>query len=98
MTAAMRTSPPQIFDRRLVRRRLARAAAAGAEEFFLVHADDDFCERLSSIKRKFFAVLDAGTPSPWLAAWLADQLRPRLLVRMAPLAEPAGDGLLLRLL
>jgi SAM-dependent methyltransferase len=98
MTAAMRTSPPQIFDRRLVRRRLARAAAAGAEEFLLVHAGEEFCERLSSIKWKFFAVLDAGTPSPWLAARLADQLRPRLLVRMAPVAETAGDGAFLRLL
>ena len=98
MTAAMRTPPPPIFDRRLLRRRLARAAAAGAEEFLLVHAGEEFCERLSSIKRKFSAVLDAGTPSPWLAARLADRLRPRLLVRMAPLAEPAGDGVLLRLL
>ena len=48
----MRTPPPPIFDRRLVRRRLARAAAAGAEEFLLVHAGEEFCERLSSIKRK----------------------------------------------
>jgi SAM-dependent methyltransferase len=96
--AAMTTPPPPIFDRRLVRRRLARAAAAGAEEFLLVHAGEDICERLSSIKRKFSAVLDAGTPSPWLAARLADRLRPRLLVRMTPLAETAGDGSLLRLL
>jgi hypothetical protein len=62
----MTTPPPPIFDRRLVRRRLARAAAAGAEEFLLVHAGEDICERLSSIKRKFSAVLDAGTPSPGL--------------------------------
>jgi SAM-dependent methyltransferase len=96
--ADMTTPPPPIFDRRLVRRRLARAAAAGAAEFLLVHATEEFDERLSSIKRKFSAVLDAGTPSPWLAARLADRLRPRLLVRMAPLAEPAGDGVLLRLL
>ena len=94
----MTTPPPPIFDRRLVRRRLARAAAPGAEEFLLVHATEEFDERLSSIKRKFSAVLDSGTPSPWLAARLADRLRPGLLVRMAPLAETAGDGSLLRLL
>ncbi len=94
----MRTPPPAIFDRRLVRRRLARAAAAGAQEFLLVHASEEVCDRLSSIKREFSAVLDAGTPSPWLAVRLADRLRPGLLVRMAPLAETAGDGLLLRVL
>lgn len=94
----MTTPPPAIFDRRLVRRRLARAAAAGAQEFLLVHASKEVCERLSSIKRKFSAVLDAGTPSPWLAARLADRLRPGLLVRMTPLAETAGDGTLLRVL
>jgi SAM-dependent methyltransferase len=98
MTAAMRTPPPPIFDRRLVRRRLARAAAAGAEEFLLVHAGEEFSERLSSIKRKFSVVLDAGTPSPSIAVRLADRLRPRLLVRMAPLAETASDGAFLRLL
>jgi SAM-dependent methyltransferase len=98
MTAAMRTPPPPIFDRRLVRRRLARAAAAGAEEFLLVHAGEELCERLSSIKRKFSVVLDAGTPSPSIAARLADRLRPRLMVRMAPLAETARNGAFLRLL
>ncbi|MGH9206946.1 MAG: SAM-dependent methyltransferase, partial [Acidimicrobiales bacterium] len=92
----MTTAPPAIFDRRLVRWRLARAAAAGAEEFLIFHACDEFCERLSSIKRKFSAVFDAGTPSPWLAARLADRLKPRLLVRMTPLAQTAGDGSLLR--
>jgi SAM-dependent methyltransferase len=93
----MTIPPPPIFDRRLVRGRLARAAAAGAQEFLLVHASEEFGERLSSIKRKFSAVLDAGTPSPWLAARLADRLRPGLLVRMAPLPETAGDASLLRL-
>ncbi len=96
--AAKTTPPPPIIDRRLTSRSLARAAAAGAEEFLLVHASEELCERLASIKRKFSAVLDAGTPSPWLAARLADKLRPGLMVRMSPLAEMAGDGSLLRLL
>ncbi|HEY8032739.1 MAG TPA: methyltransferase domain-containing protein [Methylocella sp.] len=92
----MRTPPPLIFDRRLARRRLARAAAAGVEDFLLVHVSDEIYERLSSVKRTFSAIFDAGTPSPQLATQLADRLRPRLLVRMAPLAETAGDAALLR--
>jgi SAM-dependent methyltransferase len=95
--ATMTTAPPLVFDRRLIRWRLSRAAAAGAVEFLLVHAGEEFCERLASVKRKFAAVLDAGTPSPRLAVRLANQLRPRLLVSMTPLAETAGDGTLLRL-
>lgn len=86
------SSPPPIFDRRLVRQRLARAVKAGAEEFLLVRAIEDFGERLRTIKREFAFILDSGTPSPRLAAWLMDELRPRLLVRMAPLAETAGGA------
>ena len=82
--------PPPIFDRRLTRLRLARAAAQGAEDFLLVHALEDFSERLATIKRDFAAVLDAGTPSPRLAAHLLARLHPPLFVRMAPLAETVG--------
>jgi SAM-dependent methyltransferase len=86
----MTSPPPPIFDRRLTRLRLARAAAKGAEDFLLVQAIAEFGERLAAIKREFCAILDAGTPSPRLAAWLFELLHPPLLVRMAPLAEEAG--------
>ncbi|MGH6842258.1 MAG: class I SAM-dependent methyltransferase, partial [Methylocella sp.] len=92
----MTATPPLVFDRRLVRWRLFRAAGGGAE-FLLDRAGEEFCERLASVKRTFSAVLDTGTPSPRLAARLANRLRPRLLVRMAPLAATAGDGAVLRL-
>jgi SAM-dependent methyltransferase len=95
----MTATPFPIFDRSLARRRLARAAATGKPEDFLVdHATAELGERISAIKRRFSAVLDAGTPSPRLSAWLAAEVRPRLLVRMAPLAETAGAETLLRLL
>jgi SAM-dependent methyltransferase len=89
--------PPAIFDRRLIRRRLARAAAAaaGGEDFLICHAIGEFGERLAAIKRDFCAILDAGTPSPRLAARLADLLRPPLIVRMAPLAAAGEPSLAL---
>ncbi|HWX14170.1 MAG TPA: methyltransferase domain-containing protein [Methylocella sp.] len=85
------TSPLLIFDRSLARRRLARAAASGkGDDFLLARAIEEFRDRLSTIKRAFSEVLDAGTPAPRLAAWLVDRFQPRLLVRMAPLPETAG--------
>jgi SAM-dependent methyltransferase len=93
------TTPGLIFDRSLARRRLARAAAAGkTDEFLLTRAIEDFRERLSTIKREFLNVLDAGTPAPGLAAWLVNRFHPRLLVRLAPLMETASDKPLLRLI
>lgn len=90
------SSPPPIFDRRLTRQRLARAAKAGAEEFLLLRAVEDFGDRVRTIKRTFATILDAGTPSPRLATWLMAEFRPSLLVRMAPLVETAGDVTLAR--
>ena len=93
----MTSPPPPIFDRRLTRLRLARAVAKGAEDFLVVHAIEEFGERLAAVKREFGAILDAGTPSPRLAARLAELLHPPLLVRMTPLAEAAGPFSLPRL-
>jgi SAM-dependent methyltransferase len=93
----MTSPPPPLFDRRLIRRRLVRAAAQGPEDFLLLHAIEDFGERLAAIKREFCAILDVGTPSPRLATRLEELLHPSLFVRMAPLAEAAGGLSLLRL-
>jgi SAM-dependent methyltransferase len=93
----MTTSAPLIFDRSLARRRLARAASRGAENFLLAPAVKEIGERLSVIKREFSAVLDIGTPSPRLADWLRDRIKPRLLVRLAQLPENASDSSFLRI-
>jgi SAM-dependent methyltransferase len=66
-------------------------------DFLLAHAIEELTGRLAVIKREFPAILDAGTPSPQLAGLLQKRLCPRLLVRMAPLAQLAGDQPLLRL-
>jgi SAM-dependent methyltransferase len=93
----MTATPPLIFDRCLARRRLARAAGSGAENFLLVRAIEELGDRLCGIKREFASVLDAGTPLPGLAGWILEQLRPRFLVRVAPLAATAGSQGLIRL-
>ncbi len=83
---------PQIFDRPLLRRRLARAIAAGGEDFILARAAGDLAERLSVVKRDFRRVLDLGTPRPDVAATLAAALPQAEITRLAPVAEAAGAG------
>ncbi|WP_400768302.1 methyltransferase domain-containing protein [Methylosinus sporium] len=56
-------SAPAIFDRALLRRRLARAAARGAPDFLLARAADDLADRLAGIKRPFPRSLDLCTPA-----------------------------------
>jgi SAM-dependent methyltransferase len=51
--------PPRLFDRKLVRRRLDRAAAR-FEPFLKVRAADDLIQRLAAINRRFSLALDLG--------------------------------------
>lgn len=93
----MTTSAPLLFDRRLVRQRLARAISAGAADFLLGHATRDLTERLDVIKRDFVRILDLGTPSPLLAESLAARPGADLIVRLAPLWATIGTCPLLSL-
>lgn len=86
----MVSAPPPIFDRSLIKRRLARANAIGGEDFLICHAIEEFCERLDAIKREFCAILDMGTPSSRLTARISELLNPPLIVRMAPIEVAAG--------
>jgi SAM-dependent methyltransferase len=52
---------PVIFDRRLLRARLARAAAVGPATFLLDRVADDIAERLSAVLRTFDIAVDLGT-------------------------------------
>lgn len=56
-------SPPRIFDRDLMHRRLRRALARGAPDFLLVRAADDLLDRLLTVKRDFPRSLDLGAPA-----------------------------------
>ena len=90
---APRPRAPEVFDRALLRRRLARAVAAGGEDFLLARAAQDLVERLSVVKRDFRRVLDLGSPRPDVAAALAGALPDAAVTRFAPVAEPAGRWL-----
>ena len=83
-------APPRIFDRDLVRWRLARARSKNPATFLLDRAAEDLTERLGAVLRPFPRVLDLGTPTPQLAAALAAQSSERVITRLAPLPEPAS--------
>ena len=89
---AARPGAPQVFDRALIRRRLARAAAARSEDFLLARAAADLVERLSVVKRDFRRVLDLGSPGSAVAAALAEALPGADITRLSPIAEPADAG------
>jgi SAM-dependent methyltransferase len=80
---------PTIFDRLLLRRRRARAAALGPENFLLERVATDMDERLSTVLRTFERAVDLGTPGDVLRRALADSGRVPGLIA----AEPAAHRL-----
>ncbi|MCW2275649.1 SAM-dependent methyltransferase [Rhodoblastus acidophilus] len=78
--------PPHIFDRALLRRRLARAARGPCD--FLAHrVAEDFVYRLAGVSRAFPRALDYGSPHPATANALCAP--GRTIVRAAPSLETA---------
>ncbi len=86
MTAPADTAPHLVFDRPLLRRRLARAAGQGPETFLLERAAEDVADRLSAVKRTFASAVDLGTPTAALATALSGHPAVERLIRAAPLA------------
>ena len=74
---------PVIFDRRLLRARLARAAAIGPVTFLLDRVAGDIAERLSAVLRKFDIAADLGTPS--------DAVRRAIAGRVGTIAAVVAD-------
>jgi SAM-dependent methyltransferase len=54
---------PTLFDRRLLRARLQRAAALGAERFLIDRVADELGERIGAVLRTFDVAADLGTPT-----------------------------------
>ncbi|MBX7249411.1 MAG: methyltransferase domain-containing protein [Caulobacteraceae bacterium] len=68
----MSSAPPLLFDRRLHRRRLDRAAASiGTADFLRVRAAADIVERLEGIMRSFPLAVDLGARDGAIARALA---------------------------
>ncbi len=64
----MQQPPPvQMFDRKLIRARLARAEGIGFADFLVARAADDLDQRLGAITRVFPIAVDLGTATD--AAW-----------------------------
>lgn len=87
-----RPAPPdadgsRLFDRGLLRRRLARAAAQGPETFLLDRVAEDLSDRLGAVNRRFETGVDLGTPTDAAARALAGHPAVGRLWRAAPLAE-----------
>jgi SAM-dependent methyltransferase len=62
---------PIIFDRELLRRRLARARALGPATFLIDRVAEELGERLAVVVRRFERAADLGTPTDAVARVLA---------------------------
>jgi SAM-dependent methyltransferase len=76
---------PVLFDRPLVRHRLARAVRGGYADFLVARAAEDLAERLAPVLRSFGLALDIGTPTRAAAAVLTG--RAGRVVRLSPVPE-----------
>ncbi|NNM71243.1 methyltransferase domain-containing protein [Enterovirga aerilata] len=84
------TTAPTVFDRALVRKRLARAIEGRFAGFLLERAALDLEERLSAVSRPFPLAVDIGTPTP-IAAEIVARSRPgTAIARIAPAPGPAS--------
>ena len=86
------TSPPKIFDRALLRKRLSRALRAKNPcDFLMARTAEDLAFRLSAVQRAFPRALDLGSPHPAVAEILA--AAGRFVVRAAPVMDVLGGAL-----
>ncbi|QGM45265.1 class I SAM-dependent methyltransferase [Methylocystis heyeri] len=88
----MTQSPPIIFDRALVRKRLARALEKGAPDFLMQRAAEDLQDRLFAIRREFPRALDLATPTAHFAQVLAARAQAAPLRAAATFPSAAETG------
>ncbi len=88
---------PTIFDRQLLRRRLARARALGAATFLIDRVAQELGERLAVVLRTFERAADLGTPSNAVARALAESGKVGTVISAGSVAAdeealPFADG------
>lgn len=83
-----------VFDRALVRLRLARAHAQGYADFLLRHALEDLDLRLMPVMRDFTFALDIESPDGSVARHLRESGRAEEVLRVAPAGVERGNGVI----
>lgn len=84
---------PQLFDRSLARRRLARALGerASGADFLVARAAEELGGRLAAVLRRFPVGLDLGTPTRHAVRILAGGGQVDTVLRLAPVACGTPD-------
>lgn len=81
-----------LFDRPLLRRRLARAAGLGPADFLLDRVAEDLADRVMAVRRTFSRAVDLGTPTDAVARALAGAGNVEQVFRAAPLPPGLGSA------
>src|SRR5271169_1161070 len=85
-------SPPRIFDRSLIRRRLVRARALVPPDFLISHAAADLVDRLGPILRRFTLAVDLGGATTHAAQALIRSGKVEAVCRLAAIAPVDSQG------
>ncbi|MBV9569230.1 MAG: methyltransferase domain-containing protein [Hyphomicrobiales bacterium] len=85
-------SPPLIFDRALIRRRLSRAAQGRPAAFLIANVAEDLTERLKPILRGFPLAIDLGGATSHVAHALMQSGKIERVLRLSALPSPVRDG------
>ena len=80
------TESPTIFDRQLLRARLARAAALGPSTFLIDHVAQELADRLAAVRRRFDRALELDAPTDAVRRALAESGKVGTVLRVA--ADP----------
>jgi len=81
-----------VFDRRLLRKRRARALALGPATFLIERVAADFGERLATVVRRFELALDLGSPTGNLRQVLAESGKVGTIVTASPGVRLRDEG------
>lgn len=85
---------PMLFDRALLRRRRARAAALGPATFLIEHVANELAERLAAVTRQFQLAADVGSLTAAAPQRLIASGQVGTLIRITPLASIDAAGAL----